>query len=166
MASEYTTIIKLDPFFQRFLCAQFDNEFGQAFKFPPKHDFNRLLSHLVQPCPVDYRTPDYGESMFRIHLPNMEHKDVSYYNYLSKAAQTTFINSIRRYWSMLYHDDLTRSVKQLGLTRMEAIDHLMDEFGFSGEDYDRLIKEYQRWYKTETMRRYRKRVRVTAGWKV
>jgi hypothetical protein len=49
---------------------------------------------------------------------------------------------------------------------MEAIDHLMDEFGFSGEDYDRLIKEYQRWYKTETMRRYRKRVRVTAGWKV
>lgn len=157
MASDYTTTIRLDPFFQRFLRTQFEQKDDAVFVFPPRHDFNNLLSFLVQPVPSDYKTPDYKDWTFRILLPNMEHKNVQVYNYLSKKAQQTFSNKVRRYMNRMFHDELGEAVCRYGLTRIEAIDHLTDTFGFLPEDQDRLLKEYQRWRKAENMRRFRKK---------
>lgn len=160
MASEYTTTIRLDPFLQRFLCAQFDQEPGKVFTFPAKHDFNALLAFLVQPVPGDYKHPDYGDWTFRVALPYMEHKNVEVYNYLSQKAQRTFSNTIKRYMKHLFHDELGEAICNHGLTRVEAIDHLADSFMFEAQDYDRLLKEYQRWKKMEQMRKFRRRRRT------
>jgi hypothetical protein len=162
MASDYTTTIKLDPFFQRFLRTQFEQERDDVFVFPARHDFNALLAFLVQPVPSDYKTPDFGKWTFRVALPYMEYKNVNVYNYLSKKAQQTFSNKVRRYMNRLFHDELGEAVCRYGLTRTEALDHLVDTFGFLPEDYDRLLKEYQRWRKAENMRRLRRRKKVAA----
>lgn len=159
MASEYYTVTKLDPFLQRFLCAQFDQKQGEVFTFPPRHDFNSLLTFLVQPVPEDYKTQDYGDWTFRVALPHMEHKNVEVYNYLSQKAQRTFSNYIKRYMKRLFHDELSEAICNHGLTRIEAIDHLSDVFMFMPQDYDRLLKEYQRWRKKENMRKSRRKRR-------
>jgi hypothetical protein len=161
MASEYTTTVKLDPFFQRFLRAQFEQENDDVFVFPSRHDFNALLAFLVQPVPGDYSPPNYGDWTFRIALPHMEHKNVETYNYLPVKAQQTFSNKVRRYMNRQFHDELGEAICRHGFTRTEAIDYLAYSFGFLAEDYDRLLKEYQRWRKAENMRKWRRRKRET-----
>lgn len=160
MASEYSVTIRMEPFFQRFLCAQFDQERNDVFVFPARHDFNKLLSFLVQPVPADYKPLDYGEWTFRILLPHMEHKNVAVYNYLSQKGQRTFMNRVRGYMNMLFHDEMSKAVFGHGMTRIEVVDHLADSFGFTTDDYDRLLKEFHRWRNAETMRRKRRKEKV------
>lgn len=161
MASEITTTIKLDPFYQRFLCFNFPQEdgmpqkFGKAFEFPARNDFSTWIGFSVSRCPEDYRTPQYGEHEFRIRIPYLEHKNPEYFNFISEKRQRIFKRMVHDYMAMLFHDELKKAIDKFGYNRMEAIDHLQEEFGFTPDDYDRLLKEYQRWMKKRQMQRYR-----------
>lgn len=161
MSSEYSTVIKLDPFLQRFLMAQHSQadyaRNGKIFVFPLRDDFAILLCSLVSPVPCDYVVPDYGGWTFRVKLPFMDHKNVEVYNYMSKRSCVTFGNHVRRNLNVLFHSELSDVVYKKHFTRTEAIDYLADQFGFLPDDYDRLLKEYQRWIKNEQVKRYRKR---------
>jgi len=159
MPSEYTVTLSMEPFLQRFLCFQFGRVMGSDFAFPNRHDFNRLLEFMLMPCPNDYKPRNYGENQFRIVIPMMQHKNVATFNYLSETRQGVFCNKVRRYMYMLFHEQLTEAILQQGYTRIEAIDHLREESGFTPDDYDRLVKEYQRWTKKEYNRRYNNNVK-------
>lgn len=159
MPSDFTATLNLEPFFQRFLTAHFNKESGEVFSFPAKHDGNILLEHIVSKNPPGAKPQSYGENTFRVLLPYSEFKNPAVYNYVSETRQAIFRSWVRRYMNMLFHDRLTRSVKKLKLTRIEAIDDLKDEFGFLPCDTDRLLKEYMRWYKCENMQKYRRKIR-------
>lgn len=154
MGSDYTTIVKLEPFYQRFLRANFRQEEGKPFSFPVRNDFSTWIGFSVMRRPHPFDFPDYGESRFEIVIPYLEHKNPAFYNYLSEKRQRTFRRMVYDLMKMLFHIELKQAIDKYGYTRIEAIDHLTEEFGFLPEDYDRLVKEYQRWLRRMQDQRY------------
>lgn len=152
--SDYTVTVRLEPFLQRFLKAQFEQSSGQNFKFPARHNFNTMLEFMVTKQPKDFLPPDYGEDTFRIELPTMEYKNVAVHNYLSEKRQIILCKKIKEFMYMKFNFQLSEAIRRYNMTREQAIDFLMEEFGFIPDDYDRLLKEYQRWLKMEQHRRY------------
>jgi len=167
MPSEYTTTVSLEPFYQRFLRANFkrngeDQKEGEPFMFPLRDDFSMWLGRALNRCPSDYTPPNYGENEFRIVIPYNEYKNPASYNYISAKRQIPFRRLVHQYLFSLFHEQLKDLVERLHYTRSEAIDHLQEEFGFVPDDYDRLVKEYQRWLKKRRTERYKTRKQLKA----
>jgi hypothetical protein len=160
MAKEHFCIIKLDPFYQAFLRARFEqtNQNG-VFVFDKGHDLSLLLQFLVKPKPVDYKPTDYGVSSFRIAIPAMEHKNPATYNYLSEERQLILVKRIMRYWKMISHDVIAEA-RRRGVDKKEIVYMMLDELDLPEYYSDRIEREYSRYLHEERNRKYLRQKKV------
>lgn len=157
MPSEFTAIVSLEPFYQRFLRKHFNQPECEPFVFPARHDFSTWFAFAVNIRPENVSLEYYGENQFEVSLRNMEHKDPYSYNYISPHRQKVFRRMVHEYWQMRFHEAMTKIYLKCRYNQIELIDDLKEEFGFIASDTDRLLKEIQRYYKREQLRRFRKK---------
>jgi len=155
MPSGIITTMKLDPFYQQFLRAQFHNA-DIVFRFPPRHDLLMRLECFLTKTPLNYKRQDYGENTFRIELPYMEHKDVMYYNYLSENSQALFAQRVKDFYRMIVHE-LFADYRRKGFFKTEIVYLIIEDFSFTTSDYDRILKDFNRFVACEKSRRFTQR---------
>lgn len=152
MSSGIICTIKLDSFYQRFLRSQFD-DFNPVFNFPKGHDLAfRFQFYLSTKSAL--KPERYGEDEFRIEVPYMEHKSPLYYNCMSPNFQQKFQSRIREFWRDVSHE-LLGKWNRAGFNREECIQKLMEEFGFTPDDEERVRREWKRYREAERLRRFR-----------
>lgn len=146
--------IKLDPFYQAFLCRQFGYiETAPVFAFPKGHDLSLRFQFYLSVPPRNYQTPDYGDWTFKIEIPFMEHKSANYYRFMSQKQQANFQARIRAFWKDVSHEIIGKE-KRAGFLKEEIIQKLMEDFGFEENYRDRIRRDYSRYLQSERNRRY------------
>lgn len=157
MTSGIYTTVRLDPFYQEFLRAQF-NQWDPVFTFPRGHDLViRLERYLTQP-PNDFKVKQnpFGDETFRIEIPFMELKNPAYYFYLSDRKMKLFQQRVRDFFREIFHEEI-RKYRSKNFNKNEAIICFMEDFQISERYEDRLIKAYNRYIDLERHRRFRRR---------
>jgi hypothetical protein len=149
--------VKLDPFYQEFLRGQF-NWYDPVFTFPKGHDLLKRLEYYLTVPPKDFKLDDFGEETFRIEIPRMEHKDPDCYTFLSEQKNKLFANAVRDYYRVIFHAEIGKAIKD-GIPKSDMIFCLMDDYNISRDYEDRIIKDFDRYLKSERLRRYRRRNR-------
>ncbi len=144
MASNVYVTFKLDPFYQTFVRAYYD-QFDLLFEFPKKDEFNILLDFLVMKQPGTPKSIDYGEHSFHVRLPNMEYKNVLVYNYISSTGSKLFVDRIEDLFKLIFHKHVDQAIHKIGLKKKDAIHTFMDKFNMGEYDPERLNKNYQRY---------------------
>lgn len=161
MPSGIYTTIRLDPFYQEFLRAQF-NQFDPVFTFPKGHDLLLRLERFLAKPPADFKPHliDFKEETFRIEIPFMEIKDPVYYFHMSDRKMKLFSQRIRDYFREIFHEEI-RKYRSKNFNKNEAIICFMEDFHISEKYEDRLIKAYNRYIDLERHRRFRRRKKST-----
>lgn len=152
-------VIKLDPFYQAFLRARFDQEGVNAngvFVFAKGHDLSLLLQFLLKPCPMGNKALYYGADTFRIKVPAMEHKNPQTYNYLSEDRQRILVKRIIRYWKLVSHEIIAEG-RRRGMTKRDIVYMMLDEMDLPEYYADRIEREYSRFIHDERQRKYLKK---------
>lgn len=150
-------VIRLDPFYQAFLMARF-NQIGVnngVFVFDKGHDLSLLLQFLLKPKPPGYKQPNYGADTFRIAVPAMEHKNPVTYNYLSEERQQVLVKRIMGYWKLVSHDVIAEG-RRRGVPKKDMVYLLLDEMDLPEYYADRIEREYSRYLHEERNRKYLK----------
>lgn len=165
MVSKYYITIKLDLHYQLFLRHQFQCK-KDIFEFPPRHKFNVMLEHFLSSMPEGTTAPDYGESGFKIAIPNMEYKNASTYCYLSQVKEVVYRQKLKEYYNWIIEErirqlmrctDKTEDGSMIKLDRQQCTMVLIDEYGFDNDKqdaFDRLYKLITRYNRKEINRRY------------
>jgi hypothetical protein len=159
MASPISVIVEVDTFYQQFLKKQFEyDEKSDRLVFPEKSDFNKWLEFYLQPTPSDYQIEDYGDKTLRIAIPNMRSKDVYKFNYLSKNRQVAFRSFVSDYYDVVVHG-IYLEHKAVSLSAVKKFEiksfvyFLIEEFEFSFDNYERIVKDIYRYNLIESNRR-------------
>lgn len=154
--------IRLDPFYQAFLRARFDqlNSNNGMFEFDKGHDLSLMFQFLLRPKPPGYKQPLYGAEAFKIRIPAMEHKNPQTYCYLSDDRQQLLIKRIMRYWKMVSHDIIAEG-RRRGIQKKDLVYMLLDEMDLPEYYSDRIEREYSRFLHEERNRKYLKHKRET-----
>lgn len=151
MSSGIICTVKLDPFYQQFLREQFQ-EYETVFRFPKGHDLSLRFQFYLSLAPNN-QPEKYGESEFKIEIPYMEHKSPFYYNYMSPNFQQKFQTRIREFWRDVSHEIMGRWIRE-GYTKEEVVQKIVEEYGFTEDDEERVRREYKRYRETERYRRF------------
>lgn len=152
MSSGIICTIKLDPFYQQFLRYQFQ-EYEPIFRFPKSHDLSLRFQFYLSRNPVG-RADKYGSSEFKIEVPYMEHKSPLYYNYMSPIFQQKFQTRIREFWRDVSHELMGRWCRD-GFSKEDVVQKIIEDFGFTPDDEERVRREYKRYRETERQRRFK-----------
>lgn len=153
MSSGRYVTIKLDPYYQVFLRAHF-NQYEQVFSFPKSHDLLIRLEYYLSPVPKDFiPQPDTNAENFRIAIPYMEHKNPDYYNYLSEKAQSLFVSRIRKYYNIIIHEEISEA-RRKGFRKNEIVLKIMEDFTLTNFSEDRMKRDYTRYLTAERFRRF------------
>lgn len=152
MASPVTTIIRIDPFYQRFLRVQL-NQHEKVFEFPKGHDLSIVFQFFVSKAPDDFQPPKPSDELLEVAIPYMEHKNPLVYNFISERSNTFLVTRIREYQRSVFHEEIGKR-KQKGLHKDEIIWQLIDEYSLSESDYDRVSRAYSRYLNAERQRKY------------
>lgn len=144
MASNVYVTFRLDPFYQTFLRAYFD-QYELLFEFPKRNEFNILLEFLVMKQPATQKKMEYGDESFNVRLQNMEYKNVVVYNYISKAGHKAFIERVEDLFKLIFHKHVDQAIHRAGLKKKAAIHLFMDKYEMGEYNSDRLTKNYQRY---------------------
>jgi hypothetical protein len=153
MPSGIYTTLRLDPFYQEFLRAQF-NQWNPVFTFPKGHDLLLRLERYLTTPPIDFKLIEFGEESFRVEIPYMEIKNPNVYFYLSDKKMKLFNQRTRDYFREIFHEEI-RKYRSKNFNKNEAIICFMEDFRISERYEDRLIKAYNRYMEIERMRRFR-----------
>lgn len=153
MSTGVICTMKLDPFYQAFLRARFEQIGDGVFSFPKGHDLSLMLQFLLKPKPRDFDCSEWGEWAFRIEVPFMEHKNPQTYNYLSEARTIVLTSRIMRYWKFLAHDIITEA-RRRGMQKKEIIYFLLEEMDIPVFYSDRIEREYSRYLIEERQRKF------------
>lgn len=156
MAKDNFCVIKLDPFYQAFLRARFNNDGENAngvFYFDKGHDLSLLLQFLVKPKPIGAKLQHYGSETFKIGIPAMEHKNPKTYCYLSDDRQMILVKRIMRYWKLVSHDCITEA-RRRGINKKDIVYMLLEELDLPEFYSDRIEREYSRFLHEERNRKY------------
>ena len=154
MPSGIYTTINMDPFFQEFLRAQF-NQWDPVFTFPKGHDLLIRMERYLTAPPSDFKPIAYGNETFRVELPWMEHKNPSVHFYMSDRKQKMFSARVRDYFREIFHEEI-RKYRSKNFNKNEAIICFMEDFKISEQFEDRLVKAYNRYMDLERARRFRR----------
>jgi hypothetical protein len=149
-------VIKLDPFYQAFLRARFDQDGSNnngVFVLGKGHDLSLLLQFLLKPSPPGKKALYYGADTFKIKVPGMEHKNPFTYNYLSEERQRIFTKRIIQYWKLISHEIIAEG-RRRGMNKKDIIYMMLDEMDLPEYYADRIEREYSRYLHDERMRRY------------
>lgn len=95
----------------------------------------------------------------------MEHKSPFYYNYMSPCFQQKFQTRIREFWRDVSHE-LMGKWKRDGFMQEEIVQKIIEDFGLSPNDEERVRREYKRYKETERKRRIRNKQRVLKNVKI
>lgn len=149
MASPILVTLRIDPFYQRFLRAYF-NCIGPVMEFPPKSDFNLLLTFLAnkptsKQIKNNLKPRDFGEYSFKVALPYIKHKDVFYYNYFSERSMQIFQRRIYLFFQLIFHCEMDEGIHNLGLSKKNAIQQFIERYDLLVDDEDRIVKAYFRY---------------------
>lgn len=158
MAKDNFCVIKLDPFYQAFLRARFNDKGVNAngiFFFDKGHDLSLLLQFLLKPKPIAHKVQNYGSSTFKLGIPAMEHKNPKTYCYLSEDRQMVLTKRIMRYWKLVSHDCIAEA-RRRGLNKKDIIYMLLDDLDLPDYYSDRVEREYSRFLRDERNRKYLK----------
>ncbi len=68
MPSGIFCTVRLDPFYQAFLRARFEQPPGEPFRFSKGHDLSLFFQAMLRPLPPDHPEPDHGENAFVIEI--------------------------------------------------------------------------------------------------
>lgn len=154
--TENYCVIKLDPFYQAFLRARF-NEDGKnsngIFYFGKGHDLSLLLQFLLRPKPSGAKLQNYGAHTFKIGIPAMEHKNPQTYCYLSDDRQSILTRRIMRYWKLVSHDCISEA-RRRGISKKDIVYMLLEELDLPDYYSDRVEREYSRFLHEERNRKY------------
>ena len=142
MSSGVICTIKLDPFYQRFLKMQFDVH-GPVFCFPKGHDLGTRFQFYLSTGGIE-KPEKPGPFDFKIEIPYMEHKSPLYYNTMSPNFQQKFQSRIREFWRDVSHE-LMGKWSRMGFTKEECIMKLIEEFGFTPDEEERVRREWKRY---------------------
>jgi len=151
MSSGIICTIKLDPFYQQFLREQFQ-EYDPVFRFPKAHDLSLRFQFYLSLTPTD-EAEKYGAAEFKIEVPYMEHKSPFYYNHMSTSFQQKFQTRIREFWRDVSHEIMGKWIRE-GYSKEEVVQKIIEEYGFSEDDEERVRREYKRYRETERYRRF------------
>lgn len=153
---ENVCVIRLDPFYQAFLRARFDQTGSNtAFEFNKGHDLSLLFQFLLKPKPAGCKLPIYGPETFKIAIPAMEHKNPATYNYLSEERQQVLVKRIMGYWKLVSHDVIAEG-RRRGVPKKDMVYLLLDEMDLPEYYADRIEREYSRYLHEERNRKYLK----------
>lgn len=144
MASGVLTSFKLDPFFQQFLRAYFNQDADAVFSFPKGHDLLRRLEVLLRPVPDDYKPRRQSYQLFHIELPYMRYKNPRTHNYLSETNSKIFARNIRDFFKTVFHEKM-QEYRNAGFDYKDCVFIFMDEYDLPVDATDRLIKDFQRY---------------------
>lgn len=149
--------IELDPFYQDFLRTHFGRRKVDPFFWPKNHNISKKFMSLLQVNPKEFKPISFGDNSFSVDIPFLSHinKDPFIHNYLSKNGNYLLTKSIKDFFDLIFHEFLTSKHKD-GFNHKEAILIFMDEYSIDENNYDRLIKNAQRWRNRVKMRNYRK----------
>ena len=154
MPSGIYTTISLDPFYQEFLRAQF-NQKNLVFTFPKGHDLLLRVERYLTTPPIDFKPVTYGPETFRIELPFMEVKNPNVHFYISDRKQKIFTARVRDYFREIFHEEM-RKYRSKNFNKNEAIICFLEDFNISEIYEDRLVKAYNRYIDIERARRFRR----------
>ena len=98
------------------------------------------------------------DNEFHIHLPKNNDRNPYTYNYLSKTAERVFMSKIRQFYEMVFHERMCE-LRNAGYQKKECVELFIDENNLKIEDYDRLIKDFQRWQTRLRVKKHYKRHR-------
>lgn len=144
MASNVIITFNLDPFYQTFLRAFFDQN-DLLFEFPKRHEFNILLEFLTMKQPATPKKTEQSEESFHVRLQNMEHKNVMVYNYISMAGRKMFVRKVEDLFRLVFHHHVDEAIHKVGLRKKDAIHSFMEKYLMIEFDSGRLVKNYQRY---------------------
>lgn len=153
MSSQIYCTLKLDPFYQAFLRARFEQQEGETFRFTKGHDLSLFFQAMLKPIPPGWKEPDYGEDAFTIEIPWMEHKNAQTYRWISPERNVMLCSRVMRYWKMVSHDIISQA-RKLGMEKKEIIFFLLEEMEIPLQYSDRVEREYSRYLKEERQRRF------------
>jgi hypothetical protein len=153
MSSQIYCTLKLDPFYQAFLRARFQQPAGEPFRFSKGHDLSLFFQAMLRPVPPGHKDPDYGQSAFVVEVPWMEHKSAETYRYVSQERNVMFCSRVMRYWKMVSHDIISQA-RRLGMEKKEVIFFLLEELEIPLQYSDRVEREYSRYKQEERQRRF------------
>lgn len=93
MSSPISVSIEMPTYLKKYLISESINK-CEPLIFPPKHDYNILLTRLISNHP-SARTR-YDVPRVKIKLPFNEIKDVYFYNSLGRESRTIFREQVQR----------------------------------------------------------------------
>ncbi|MDA3912266.1 MAG: hypothetical protein PF448_13010 [Bacteroidales bacterium] len=156
MASGIITSIQLDPFYQRFLRNYFEHT-GIVFEFPKNHELSKVFCLLLTRPPLDPEPRDVKKEWeFKIDIPFMQHKNVMYNHYISARANISLAKKIHEFYMLVAHEELIRFRNQ-GFQHTECIDLFIDKYNLWFENYDRVLKDWQRYRNRIYQRKFSKK---------
>ncbi len=158
MPSPMIVSCECEPYLIRFLESYFET--ASPIEFPRNHDFNFQLTFLVTQPPKNWIEEDYGENNLRIQLPYMENKNAYSYWYLSRRAQTSFVERIRSFYKCVFHEQVNQSII-LGFTRKESIEIFIERYNLPGESWDMMKKDYDRYRRNRRLLKLRKKRKIS-----
>jgi hypothetical protein len=153
MPSGIFCTVRLDPFYQAFLRARFEQPPGEPFRFSKGHDLSLFFQAMLRPLPPDHPEPDHGENAFVIEIPWMEHKNPQTYRWISPERNVMFCGRVMRYWKLISHDIIAQA-RRLGMEKKEVIFFLLEELEIPLQYSDRVEREYSRYLQEERQRRF------------
>lgn len=154
MPSPITVNIRLEPYLIKYL----ENKYGkQPIEFPKKDRFGAIIPHLLRkPYDSENQFEKYGQSNLTVVLPWCEEKNVLYHNFMPASSQALFADIIFKAFRAEFHDFMNEAFN-CGAEIVEAVNVFIDLNGLDPKEFDRLIKERQRYKSAQRLAKWRQK---------
>ena len=164
MSSGIICTISLDPFYQQFLRVQEDQEDYPVFSFPKNHDLGKTFQAGLNCRDITPKKMKSGWE-FKIEIPYRKSKNPEYYNKMSEDAQREFQSEVRLFARRII-DKMMHEQYLEGIPKEMTIIDIMEDYNFSEDHRDRIVRWYNRLIYREKQKRYRNKKKVLKSVKI